>query len=451
MPTPLVFIHGVCCTPGVWERMANELEGRGFSCHAPALPLHHPDAPAEALASLGLRDYCESLIHDIKQLNLDEPPVLVGHSLGGLLAQMLATRVDPQALVLICPESPAGLFTGDRNKLLSFTGLLTRPGWWAKPYRFDYAVARAHLLNNLSERRARALFADLVQESGRVLFEAGCWALDSARASAVDPAAIRCPTLLVGAGMDRIISADLVAALSRHYAGSAYIEYPYNAHWLIDEDGTEELIQDMTRWLRSPEREQHRPQVARTEATPRGFTPRGLLASLSSSLSSLLGREVEQRLSRMGEAERALLEHGLAGDDQRLLWGLLARVPLFESLKGEQLAVLAGLLTQREVAEGERLVTRGEISDTMYFVVQGSLALELTEGTLPLGPGDYFGEIALLLGGARTATVRATSPCTVLVLSQAQFALMERCCPEAGRQIREQARARLARRGAAER
>jgi CRP-like cAMP-binding protein len=66
-------------------------------------------------------------------------------------------------------------------------------------------------------------------------------------------------------------------------------------------------------------------------------------------------------------------------------------------------------------------VRRGERGDCMYFIASGEVEIELDPEPLRLGPGDFFGEIALLTGAPRTATVVAVEACTLLRLDIVEF------------------------------
>ncbi|MGZ7196726.1 alpha/beta hydrolase, partial [Streptococcus pyogenes] len=76
----------------------------GYTCFAPSLPGHDavPDQPL-LVARQGLADYRADLEAQIAAQGFDRPPVLIGHSMGGLLAQQLAARIQPTALVLLTP------------------------------------------------------------------------------------------------------------------------------------------------------------------------------------------------------------------------------------------------------------------------------------------------------------------------------------------------------------
>jgi CRP-like cAMP-binding protein len=96
----------------------------------------------------------------------------------------------------------------------------------------------------------------------------------------------------------------------------------------------------------------------------------------------------------------------------------LKRVPLFSSLSQRQLRRLARDFREREIESGSRVVGEGEKSGTSFFVIVDGTATVTLDGkeVRQLGPGDHFGELALISERARSATVTADGPMRCLVL-----------------------------------
>ncbi len=105
----------------------------------------------------------------------------------------------------------------------------------------------------------------------------------------------------------------------------------------------------------------------------------------------------------------------------------LARVPLFAKMPQRELRRLGQLADEVAVDAGRTLATKGHIGHEFFVVMDGEV--EVTDGARTLdtlGPGGFFGEIALLDGRRRTATVRATAPTRLLVVAHREFhALMD--------------------------
>ena len=100
----------------------------------------------------------------------------------------------------------------------------------------------------------------------------------------------------------------------------------------------------------------------------------------------------------------------------------LAEVPLFRTLDESELTRVARLTDEVNVEAGRVLTTEGSLGREAFIIVSGEAVV--TKGGIELAtltPGDCFGELALLDGGERTATVTATTPLDVLVLEQRGF------------------------------
>ena len=121
----------------------------------------------------------------------------------------------------------------------------------------------------------------------------------------------------------------------------------------------------------------------------------------------------------------------------------LASVPLFDSLGEEQLATLASWFHAQSSKEGTRLVGEGASGYTFFVLVDGTAEVT-TEGqtVAALGPGDFFGEMAILGGGRRTATVTSTSPTRMLVMFGTEFRRLEGEYPAIAFRITEAMQAR---------
>src|SRR5947208_10494392 len=101
---------------------------------------------------------------------------------------------------------------------------------------------------------------------------------------------------------------------------------------------------------------------------------------------------------------------------------LLQRVPLFKGLSEKQLRNLSSEFTERQFTAGKELTAEGA-GGAGFFVIESGTAEVTVEGEKrgTLGPGEFFGEIALIDGGTRTATITATSDGVAYGLTKWQF------------------------------
>ncbi|MGC9953975.1 MAG: cyclic nucleotide-gated ion channel [Rhizomicrobium sp.] len=121
-------------------------------------------------------------------------------------------------------------------------------------------------------------------------------------------------------------------------------------------------------------------------------------------------------------------------------FGMLARVPLFRDFNARILSEIMNLLQAQTVARGGIIAVRGAPAQAMYFIVSGEVEAEMPHKRLRFGPGDFFGERALLLQTQRHATIIAMSQCRLLALSAEDFAMLIRKHPALKKRIEDAAR-----------
>jgi CRP-like cAMP-binding protein len=123
----------------------------------------------------------------------------------------------------------------------------------------------------------------------------------------------------------------------------------------------------------------------------------------------------------------------------------VASVPLFNALNDDQLKEVADWFHVQSVGEGLKLIGEGAPGYTFFILVDGA-AVVTHEGErlATLGRGDYFGEMAILGDGRRTATVTSTEPVRLLVMFGTEFRRLEAAHPEIAARITEAMQARLA-------
>jgi CRP-like cAMP-binding protein len=126
--------------------------------------------------------------------------------------------------------------------------------------------------------------------------------------------------------------------------------------------------------------------------------------------------------------------------DPKVLEGIGA----FSGLSRDELVQLAGWTFELEVPEGEELLKEGKLAHEFFVIEDGAVEVRQDgERIAELGTGDFFGEIALLEGGTRTATVVATTPLRLIVMSAQEFRRMEQDLPAIADRVRSAVRARL--------
>ena len=235
-----VFIHGMWGTPDVWRNWRPFLEARGWQTIAPVLRHHDapPLAPPAGLGTTSLGDYVADL--DTHDRGLPEKPVVIGHSMGGLLALLLCARGLARAGVLLTPAPDAGRDRAQAVEPVAFARIQLNWGWWRKPHRATLAEALSHTFNTTDPRDGAELHSAFVHDSGRALFEIALPWLDGSKTTTVDPRLVTCRCCSWRPRRTSSRRAGVVRRSAKRFGHVAdYVEYPGQGHWVPGQPGWE--------------------------------------------------------------------------------------------------------------------------------------------------------------------------------------------------------------------
>jgi len=235
--TPRVLlIHGAFCGGWAFDRFRRRLEAAGWDCLAPDLPGHGPGSDPNDVARLSMSDYASA----VRTLIDAEPcpPILVGHSMGGLVAQLAATQTAVAALALLAPSAPWGIAGQSLEEAVSAFGLYALGPYWTQPVAPDRSLARLYSLDRMAPDEAEGALERMCAESGRALFETLNWWLDPFLTTRVDASRINCPVYAAVGEADIIHPPATVRQTAAKLGVSAEV-FPNMSHWLIGEVGFE--------------------------------------------------------------------------------------------------------------------------------------------------------------------------------------------------------------------
>lgn len=248
MPT-LLMIHGIGCDASAWDRMKPMFVAGGWTCEAITLFADRRvrENPPASLPELGLADYIEAAAAEARRLAERDgaKPAVIGHSMGGLIAQVLAERGEVSKAVFLTPAQTKDCAAVGLPVVWTFLNVLLK-GDRKRSYKIWKSGFRWGVLNRVPEARHDAIYAGALYDSGRVYGDISDGIL-------VDETKVMIPTLTIAASHDRATLPQGVRKVAAKYARSPvkgdFIEYPDHAHWIIDEPGTDKVVADILGWL----------------------------------------------------------------------------------------------------------------------------------------------------------------------------------------------------------
>ena len=259
MDKSIVFVHGAWLTSLSWENFTEYFERKGYTTTAPEWP--YRDASVESLrehtspelAQVGVKELTDHYQRIIQPL--PEPPILIGHSTGGLVVQQLLDRGLGSAGVALDAVAPEGVLAVDWTVLKATSNIFFRWMNWDKVLTMTFPEFQYAFVNTFPEDQQKKNFDRyVVPESGRIFFQVAFAALDPQHATRVDfKNSKRAPLLLVVGEHDHLVPAHVVRSNYEHHKQSPvrtdFHEFPGRSHLLTSQDGWEEVAGYVDGWL----------------------------------------------------------------------------------------------------------------------------------------------------------------------------------------------------------
>jgi pimeloyl-ACP methyl ester carboxylesterase len=257
-PDTIVLIHGLWVTPRSWEKWGEHYEGKGYRVVAPAYPgleveveaLNEDPSPIEALTISGVVEHYEGIIGE-----LDKPPILMGHSMGGLIVQILLDRGYGAAGVAIDSVAPEGVRRVPLAQTRAAFPVLRNPANRHRavgftPEQFHYGFA-----NTLTEEDSQKAYERYhIPAPGSFIWAAVLANFEPGHQDGYvnyqnDE---RAPLLLIAGEEDHLQPAAVNESNFKHYRRSSavtdYHEFPGRSHYTVGQDGWEEVADYAFEW-----------------------------------------------------------------------------------------------------------------------------------------------------------------------------------------------------------
>jgi pimeloyl-ACP methyl ester carboxylesterase len=269
---PIMFIHGAWLSARSWENFSEFFEARGFEVSAPEWPRKHGDVEelreaTDEIKGLGLDEIVDHYEEHIQ--GFGEPPVLIGHSFGGLIVELLLDRGLGRAGIAMSPAPPKGILVLPFSSLKAASPALAHPSRWHGIVPLTLEEFTFGFVNTFTpEAAAEAYERYAIPETGQIFYEAGF-----ANFHLHPPTEVhfkrdeRPPLLIVGAEKDNTVPASLAKKQFDKYeksdARTDYIEFAGRPHLMMAADGWAEIAGQIEVWVESVVRE----QVAAAQST----------------------------------------------------------------------------------------------------------------------------------------------------------------------------------------
>lgn len=253
----VLLVHGAWVTPQCWAGFKGLYEARGYKVVVPHWPyMNRPvellrDRPDPDLKTVTIKDLVDHYEREIRLL--DAPPIIMGHSFGGLIVQMLLDRGLGHCGVAFDAAPPRGVVPSFRAVRSALPVLLAWEGW-NRILSMSFSTFANTFANTLPNGLMRATYDEhIVPAPGRIYFQAalGIGNAVNFRSS------VRPPLLLVAASEDRTSTPSMVQAMylkhSKALSTTTQKEFPSRSHWLIAEQGWEEVATFAIEWTEKAE------------------------------------------------------------------------------------------------------------------------------------------------------------------------------------------------------
>jgi pimeloyl-ACP methyl ester carboxylesterase len=250
--TPAVFVHGLWLLPSSWDRWGQLFDENGYAPVLPGWP-DDPDTVEEAkehpevFANKTIAEVADHFADVIA--TLDKLPVVIGHSFGGLLAQILAGRGLSHATVAISPAPFRGVLPLPLSALRASSPVLSNPRNRHRAVPLTYDQFRFSFGNAVSEEEAKELFETYsVPAPGAPLFQAATANLNPWTEAKVDTDNVnRGPLLIIGGEQDHTVPHALSNAAYKQQKDNPgvteFAEIPGRGHALTIDSGWREVAE----------------------------------------------------------------------------------------------------------------------------------------------------------------------------------------------------------------
>lgn len=259
MKRKIVFIHGLWLTSRSWENFEQYFTDKGYDVVAPEWPRKQGDVDeirrsADTVAGLGITEIADHYDQIVR--GLESPPIIIGHSFGGLMTMILLDRGLGAAGVAMDPAPPKGILNLPLRQLKSSAPALLHPATRNGVVALNLEQFTYGFVNTFTRDDARTAYERYaVPDTGRPLFEAAFANFNPNAPSKVDYSRDRAPLLITAGEKDNTVPASVSRSIykkqRRSPARTDLIEFEGQPHLLMAGPGWEKVAAGVHGWLES--------------------------------------------------------------------------------------------------------------------------------------------------------------------------------------------------------
>lgn len=225
----------------MWDRYLSFFGTRGYHCYALNLRGNHGSRPVSELGKVSFSDH----LTDVREvIDMLDKPIVIGHSVGGLLVLKLAEQMELPAFVAIAPAAPRGIVSLKTLRVfLPYIWTMLRH----RPFLLKKKAMFAADLNRLPPPEQASVYGQMVLAPGKQGVEIGILGIP------IDAKRITGPILIITGTDDKLVPASVARIVARRYRAD-FREYAGHAHYIMREPGWEKVAADIARWLAEKER-----------------------------------------------------------------------------------------------------------------------------------------------------------------------------------------------------
>lgn len=247
---PVLLLTGTNAAAWTMENVRASFEASGFTCHS--LTYRHHDLPPgperdDKLKGVSISDYVDDARQAIAHIG--EAPIVVGHSLGGVVAQILAAEGAISAGILLNSSIVNGVLATTEGERSLGKLFISAGAFWEQALGQDLDLLVKYGLNTLPEDMQRDIHARLGTESGRVLFEFVFWMFDDRQTTLIDAEQVTCPLLFVSGTEDKAVATPTAQNMAARYDSADFLAVEGACHYLQFDETWTETAQKILTWL----------------------------------------------------------------------------------------------------------------------------------------------------------------------------------------------------------